>query len=130
MADTSPVQTFLESFSAGELERALSVLHDQVDVHEPAGLPTGGEYRGKQGFLEFLQKVGAIYQVQIHEARVFDAGDVSVARIDTTWTSLATGAQVRMKFCEVYTVENGLITDIDVYPQDTRALNDITVVAA
>jgi ketosteroid isomerase-like protein len=52
-----------------------------------------------------------------------------VALIDTTWTSVATGARLVTQFCELYTVEDGKITALSVFPKDTRALYELTVAA-
>lgn len=126
MSDTSVVRTFFDAFTAGDAEAALAVVHDDVQVSEPAGLPIGGELDGKPAFLVFLGQVAATFRVDIGEVRLVDAGDVTIALIDVTWTSVATEASLSTKLVELYTVADGLITAIDVYLKDTRALYELT----
>jgi ketosteroid isomerase-like protein len=129
MSDVAVVQTFLDAFGSGDVATALRVLHENVQVSEPAGLPTGGEYDGREAFVGFLEKTGATYGVEIHDVTLRDGGDVTVAVVDTTWTSVATGARLETQFCELYTVADGKITALSVFPKDTRALYELTVAA-
>jgi ketosteroid isomerase-like protein len=130
MSDVTVVQNFLNAFATGDVEKALGLLHDEVQVSEPAGLPTGGEYDGKPAFLGFLGKVAALYDVQVSGSRVIDGGDIAVAIIDSTWTAHATGARLATQYVELYTVEDGLITALNVFPKDTRALYELVQVPA
>ena len=127
MANVAVVDAFIAALGAGDAEGALARLHDDVRVSEPAGLPMGGEYATKAGFVDFLGKVAAIYDVKVHRATVRDAGDVAVAHIDLTWTAHATGASVDTQFCELYTVDGDKIAAIDVFPKDTRVLHELTL---
>jgi ketosteroid isomerase-like protein len=130
MSDSTVVQAFLDGFRAGDIETALSVLHDDLHVSEPAGLPTGGEYRGKAAFVGFLQHVASLYEVELRGAKLIDGGDVTVAVIDATWTGRETGRQLVTQFVELYTVVDGLVTAINVFPKDTRALYELVQVSA
>jgi ketosteroid isomerase-like protein len=103
MANVAVVQPFITAFGSGDAETALDQLHDDVQVSEPASLPIGGEYVGRAAFVGFLGKVAATYDVKIHRAKVMDAGDMAVARLDLTRTAYSTGASLDTQFCELYT---------------------------
>jgi limonene-1,2-epoxide hydrolase len=130
MANIAVVEAFIAALGSGDAEAALGRLHDDVRVSEPAGLPMGGEYVRKAGFVDFLGRVAATYDVKIHRATVHDAGEVAVAHLDLTWTAHATGASLNTRFCELYTVDGDKIAAIDVYPKDTRALYELLTGAA
>jgi ketosteroid isomerase-like protein len=103
MANVAVVQAFITAFGCGDTETALGQLHDDVQVSEPASLPIGGEYAGNAGFVGFLAKVAATYDVEIHRAKVMDAGEMAVARLEPTGTTHSTGAGLYTQFCELYT---------------------------
>jgi ketosteroid isomerase-like protein len=130
MANVAVVDAFIAALGSGDAEGALGQLRDDVRLSEPAGLPMGGEYVSKAGFVDFLGKVAATYDVKIHRATVRDAGDVAVAHVDLTWTAHATGASVDTQFCELYTVDGDKIATIDVFPKDTRVLYELTQAGA
>lgn len=127
MSDTTVVDAFFDRLGAGDVPGALSLMHDDVRLLEPAGLPTGGEYVGKDGFVSFLEKTRSVYQPTIHARKLSDAGDVTLAEFDVTFTSRATDAHVDTRIVELYTVVDGLITRIDVFPKDSRAMYEITL---
>ena len=126
MANVAVVDAFIAALGSGDAEGALRQLHDEVRLSEPAGLPMGGEYVSKAGFVDFLGKLAATYDVKVHRATVRDAGDFAVAHLDLTWTAHATGASMDTQFCELYTVDGDKIAAIDVFPKDTRALYELT----
>jgi ketosteroid isomerase-like protein len=127
VSNIAVVERFINALGAGDAEAGLALLDPNVQVSEPAGLPLGGEYDGLEAFLGFLQQVAATYEVKIHNIKVMDGGDLAVALIDITWTSIATGASLDTQFCELYTVSADKITAISVFPKDTRALYELTI---
>lgn len=127
MSDTTVVAALFDRLADGDVPGALSVMHDEVRLTEPAGLPTGGEYVGKDAFASFLEKTHSVYRATIHAQKLSDAGDVTLVEFDATFTSRETGASVDTRIVELHTVVDGLITHIDVYPQDTRAMYEITL---
>ncbi|HEX4557737.1 MAG TPA: nuclear transport factor 2 family protein [Mycobacterium sp.] len=127
MSNTAIVEKFVKALGAGDAETGLPLLDPNVQVSEPAGLPAGGEYDGLEAFLGFFAQVAATYDVKIHDVRVIDGGDVALALIDLSWTSIATGKTLETQFVEVYTTSEDKITSISVFPKDTRALYELTV---
>ena len=127
MTETSPVRVFLDSMNAGNIPAALAVLSDELVVCEPEGLLYGGRYVGKQAFLGMFEIVSKHYTVDITRVDLVPAGDDTLAKVEVTYTSVATGRKLPTRALELYSVADGVITGIDVFPLDTRALYDITV---
>jgi len=53
------------------------------------------------------------------EATLRDAGDVVLVQMVLELTAHATGRTATVPIVEIYTVRDGLVTEIDVYPKDT-----------
>jgi ketosteroid isomerase-like protein len=127
MSNTAIVEQFVKALGAGDAETGLPLLAPNVQVSEPAGLPMGGEYDGLEAFLGFFAQVADTYDVKIHDVNVIDGGDIAIALIDLTWTSLATTKKLDTQFVEIYTTNEDKITSISVFPKDTRALYELTL---
>jgi ketosteroid isomerase-like protein len=125
MSNIAIVEQFVKALGAGDAEAGLSLLDPQVQVSEPAGLPIGGEYDGLEAFIGFFAQVATTYDVKIHDVRVIDGGDIAIALIDLTFTSLATSLKLNTQFVEIYTTDKDKITSISVFPKDTRALYEL-----
>jgi hypothetical protein len=59
---------------------------------------------------------------EIGEADLRDWGEGAVQVTTQTWTSKATGRSATVDVVELFRVEDGLITEIRVFQQDTAAL--------
>jgi ketosteroid isomerase-like protein len=127
MDGTAVVEEFLRLMGHGQASCALGLVSDDVTVSEPEGLPHGGEYRGKKAFVEVLRALAANYRLDVADVRVINGGSVIVAMADVQWTSVSTGRSLDTRLCELYTVADGLITSIEVFPKDTRMLHQLTI---
>lgn len=127
MSDTAPVEAFFRHIQQGDAGAAIALLHEDVAVSEPAGLEHGGEHRGKAAFVAVMGTITRNYRVELKDFRTIDGGDVTVAIIDGQWTSTATGRSLDIRFCELYTTADGLITGVEVFPKDTRSLHELTL---
>jgi hypothetical protein len=103
MANVAVVRAFITAFGCGDTQTALGQLHDDLQVSEPHSLPIGGEYAGNARFVGFLATVAATYDVKIHRAKVMNAGDMAMARLEPTRTMHSTGAGLDTQFCELHT---------------------------
>jgi ketosteroid isomerase-like protein len=120
MTGIETLETLLAAMRRGDLATAATLIHPDIIVSEPDSLPYGGVHRGKQAFFEDV--LGGILRratLQLGETTVRDAGDVIVAHMVLTFTAHDTGRSVTLPLVEIYTVDDGLITSIDVYPKDT-----------
>lgn len=110
---------------AADIESALKLLHPNVVVHEPENVPYPGDFKGPNGFASLLGHVFASAELAIHDRELLDAGDTVVARFSGTMTSHVTGKSMPLAIIEIYRFTDGLISDVDVFYKDTKAIVDL-----
>jgi uncharacterized protein len=116
------VRTFTAALGAGEIRTCLGLLADDIVFAEAASLPFGGDWVGKDGFKALLKAVARDFDVRLDPAAVDAAGEAVLARMYGTFTSRKTGRAMPMQVLDLYTVRDGLVTRVDVYYKDSRAL--------
>jgi ketosteroid isomerase-like protein len=126
MTGVETLEALIAAMRGGDLDGAAALIHRDVVVSEPASLPYGGVHRGRNAFVEDV--LGGIMKrasLEIAEATVRDAGDVVVVQMVLKLTAHATGRTATVPIIELYTVRDGLVTNIDVYPKDTVAYLEV-----
>jgi uncharacterized protein len=119
------VDDLIDALATIDVEVLKALVHPDVEVTEPVGLPYGGVYRGADAFFgELLPQLAGPFELGIEDAKVFDGGEAAAANMKVVYTSRRTGETIRMPYVEIYSVTDGLITKIDVYPQDVTALTE------
>lgn len=122
-AATAVVGRFIDAVSAMDADAMATVLHPDLVVIEPEGLPYGGVYQGLDVFFgTLLPEIAGAFSLGVEDVRIFDRGSAAACQMTAVYTSRRTGAVIRMPYVEVYEVVDGLITRTDVYPQDVTAL--------
>jgi ketosteroid isomerase-like protein len=121
------MEQFFACFGCGDIAGCVALMGDDVEVHEPTGLPYGGEYRGPAGFGQLIEAIMADYVLTLDGVRLIDGDDRVVALLDVTFEHQVTGKRSDMRAVEVYTVEAGRISDIDVYYWNPQTLHDLAV---
>jgi ketosteroid isomerase-like protein len=117
------VEKLLAAFGAADADALQPLFDPNVEVIEPAGLPYGGVYKGAAAFFEqLLPAIAGPFELTVSDSRVFDGGDAAAANMVLSFTSRRTGETIHMPYVEIYRVADGLITQVDVYPQDVTAL--------
>jgi ketosteroid isomerase-like protein len=117
------VSRFMEAIVEERLDDAGSLLHDEFVAYETGGVPYSGEYRGPQGFFDLLAKMTEGMEFTLGPApQCLLAGDSVAVRSQVTFTARASGKSVEMRLVEIYTVRDGLITELDVYYKDPSAV--------
>jgi ketosteroid isomerase-like protein len=117
------VAAFLGCVADRDIKGALALLHEDVEIDEPASLAYGGLHKGPGGFVTGVLKVmGGIAEFATDEVTLHDAGDTTVVRMDVTVTARSTRCAIRTSVTEIYEVRDGLIVRIDVFYKDTAAL--------
>jgi ketosteroid isomerase-like protein len=116
------VRLLLDSVNEGRLDDALAAIHPDCYVKAPTALPWGGVTRGLDDFLALLKVMASHFKNDILSYELFGGGDTPIARIQTAWTSKATGRSCQMQVLEIYVVKDGKIIDIDVYYQDPQVV--------
>jgi uncharacterized protein len=109
----------------GDLEAVVKLLHPEFVVVEPESLPYGGTYRGRDAFLgELLPKMTKDFQLVLEDVRVLDGGDVVAGQLTAVFTSRKSGRALRVPYVEICSFKDGLISLLEVYPQDTHRIVD------
>jgi ketosteroid isomerase-like protein len=119
----SIVREWYDHVLAGELEEAAAMMADDFVLHEPPGLPYGGEYHGPQGFFEVMQKITALFEPSLAKPLEYlDAGNPVIIKLVGRFRSHATGEVVEMDIVELYYVRDGKIAELDGYYKDPAAI--------
>jgi ketosteroid isomerase-like protein len=122
------VERFEHAFVRGDMDEVLSLLHEDIVVHEAPSLPYAGDHRGHDGFLKLAEAFNRVWEMTSPLDLTFlDAGETAVVvlvRYDVV--ARATGNPLTLDHVEIYTVRDGKITDLDVYYRDTAAIVEAT----
>jgi ketosteroid isomerase-like protein len=113
-----------ERFRAGDLDGANALFSPDLVIVQPASLPHGGEHHGPDAMGTMGATFAEHWEREIGPADLRDWGDGAVQVTTQTWTSKATGKAATVDVVELFTVDDGLITSIRVFQQDTQALLD------
>ena len=116
----------VDAFAVGDLESALRTIHPRCVVHEPDAVPYAGDWPGRDGFGRLAAAMADLFEVTFRQRAIIHDGDVAVMRADVTFTARATGRAVDTSVVEVYTVEGGLIVEVDVYYKDPEAIRTLS----
>ena len=114
---------FVHALVEQRLDDARRLLHDDLVVYEPGGLPFSGEYRGPQGFFELLGKIGEVLDLALDPGiQYFLANDTVAMRSRMTFTLRGSDRSVKVGLVEIFTIRDGLIAELDVYYKDPSAV--------
>ena len=126
MSDTpaAVMDRFVAAFEAGDLAGACGLLHPDAVVHEAAGLPYSGDYKGPDGFAALVGTMAGSYDFKLLDTEYLPVDDERiVVRMVARFTSRTSGNSVQFPVVEIYTVRDGLIRDVDVYYKDPGAVS-------
>ncbi len=102
------VKVAYDSFAAGDIPRAVSVLHPEVEWIEL--FPFAGTYRGRAAILELFERVREqhdVYEMTFDEW--IEGDDVLVVLGDYRVRRRGASATFESRFAHVFWVEDGLI---------------------
>ena len=119
------VQHVLDVFAKGDMGIVTTSFHPNLMVHEAASLPFGGQHKGLDAFADMLKSLGATYDIAVIDRDLRSAGDAVILHMDLTVTSRATGRSASLPAIEIYRFTDGLISDIDAFYKDTKAMVDL-----
>lgn len=126
MADTttavSTVTELARRFAAGDGTGAAALFHDDIRIEQPASLPHGGWWSGRDGMAKMGAAFGEHWTRTITDPRI-SGDEETVTQVTTqTWTSVATGRSATVDVAELFSFRDGLISQIRVFQQDTALL--------
>jgi ketosteroid isomerase-like protein len=127
-ANVEVVERFEHAFVRGDMDEVITLLSTDIVVHEAPSLPYAGDHRGIEGFLRLAEAFNGVWAIKSPLDLTFlDAGeDKVVVLVKYEAEARATGAVLTLPHVEVYTVQDGKITDLDVYYRDTAAILEAT----
>jgi hypothetical protein len=113
------MQALYDAVSAGDLDGVLNRLADDVVIREPAFLPYGGEYRGKELFGELVGKIAKTYDMtQIRADYLVADGERVIGLL--RMPDLATGEDVLV--AEESVIRDGKVVQMTVFVHDAQSL--------
>lgn len=121
-ASSKAATKLLDSIMAGDMPSALSTLHAECVVHEPASLWYGGDWKGPDGFTQILQIMTDKLDLAVQSYEVFPSDEVTIMKAEISFTSKLTGRSLVMPVTEVYRALDGQLIDMDIFYKDTAAL--------
>lgn len=119
------ITTFMERFNQGDAAGMCALFAPDGIVHEADSLMWGGDWTGPEGFAELLSKMNGPTAINVEQCSIYDCGDFVAMKMLVSFTSRASGRQLRMPVVEFYSVVGGLIREVEVLYQDTAAVNDL-----
>ena len=127
-ANIDLIQSFEDKFVEGDLDYVLSILTDDVTVHEASNVPYPGHHRGKDAFLQLAAAFGAMWDIQAPlDLEILPAGNEKVlALVGIDAIVRRTGKPIHLKVAEIYTIRDGRIADLVVHYWDTHEMFEAT----
>jgi ketosteroid isomerase-like protein len=116
------VETLAQRFGAGDRDGALDLLHPDFRIQQPESLPHGGWHDGREGMLGMGTTFGSYWDRTISNPRILACGPSAVQITTQTWTAKETGRSATVDVVELFSVADGLISEIRVFQQDTHLL--------
>jgi uncharacterized protein len=105
------IEGLYAKFGKGDIPGILEALDDSVQWSSPTTLPQGGEFKGKEGVLEFFQGIGAKWSpLSVEVEAVNDLGSDTVVGVIHGSGSLSGGGPGEYGAAHVFTVRGGKIT--------------------
>ncbi len=122
--NVATVRRFYDIVLSGDLDAASALLDERIVVHEPPGLPYGGEYQGVAGWREITEHEMATMKTELLSSIEFHDvdGETVLMRVRVRFTSRETGRSADTDVVELLKVSDGRLTEFDVYYKDPGAV--------
>jgi uncharacterized protein len=83
----------------------------------PDRVPWAGEHRGLDAVLAFFARVGAALEVlSVETVETIAAGDRIVVILAGHWRVRATGEELRLRACNIFSFRDGRVAGYEVFP--------------
>jgi ketosteroid isomerase-like protein len=120
---------FQQALQIGDIATITSLVHPELTVTEPTGVPYAGVYRGPSGFMQLLGKISTTWtELKIEPKAVFGEprGDVFAAQVELSGRSVATGKLFMTSFIELWRFRDSKVIELTPYYFDTYYLSEVT----
>lgn len=115
----------LDGYATMTAHEARAVIADDLVLHEPAGLPFGGTYRGPQGFVELMQKILKTFPDFDFKLELILTDGTENILFQGRVSGTAPGGRFNMPVMERWRFENDKAVEILVTWQDTKTIADL-----
>lgn len=123
--DVAVVRAFTDAMRAGDIDTCLTMIAPDLVFAEAGSLPFGGEYHGKDGFLQLLRNVGRQFTVDLATPEITGGDGLVAVRVHGTMTARATGRSMPMDVVDLYRLSAGKVTRVDVFYKEPTAVADL-----
>lgn len=106
------VKSIYAAFGRRDAPAVFALFSPTVEIVQSPALPWGGTYRGHDGARQFFGKLTAHINSTVEVERFLRAGEQIVVIGWTQGTVNATGAKYRVPLAHVWTVKDGLVTQV------------------
>lgn len=117
------MRNILDAFNRGDMDFVLSKMDEKVVWRFPGRHPLAEDYQGKEGVRRFLTRVGEESQGTIKPLMIAAFGDADYGVMFLHTTGDRKGKHLDIKEVLVFTVRNGLVTDV-VHRPDPLPVDD------
>ena len=125
----SAVQRFYEAEAdfmasgAPDFAPVAETLTENVLLLEPAALPYGGEYRGRDSFERWLRAFkGTWSSMEVRDSETWVHGDVVFSRSHVYATARVTGRATDWPLLQFFRIEGGRVAELRPFHWDTAAM--------
>lgn len=118
------VRDLLDAFNRGDVDHIVSKMADKVVWRFPGKNVLAGDYQGKEGVRAFLMKPGAETNGTIKPTLIAALGDADHGVLFIRTTGDRKGKHLDMKEVLVFTIEDGLVTEV-IHRPDPAATDDV-----
>jgi ketosteroid isomerase-like protein len=117
---------YSQSGDAADRKALLATLHPDIVLYQPESLPYGGEWRGREGFGQWLDLfVKAWADVTPTDPKLYACGDdVLVSTVTMRARASATGRAIAMPICQVIRFRDDLPIEWRNFAWDTARMLD------
>jgi ketosteroid isomerase-like protein len=123
--DVAVVRAFTDAMRAGDIHTCLTMIDPDLVFSEAESLPFGGDYHGKDGFLQLLRNVSRHLKVELATPEITGGDGLVAVRVHGTMTARATGRSMQMDVVDLYRLSAGKVTRVDVFYKEPTAVTDL-----
>jgi ketosteroid isomerase-like protein len=123
MSNVDIVTTAYDAFSRADIPAIIDLLDESVEWTVPMTLPQGGQFKGKDGAVQFFQGLGAAWESLPLQLEAIGAiSDELVVAVVKGSGQLRSGGPASYGAAHVFTVREGKITKFREYTDLDKAL--------
>src|SRR5262245_37132976 len=116
-------EAVIAAVKSKEFESLIPMVHQEVEVFEPDGLPYSGTWSGPEGLGKLLETLMSPGDLTIENYKVHPTEDGLIMEVDLVWTSSKDGEVFRTPVVEIERLQDGLIREIDMYYKDVAGVS-------